>query len=236
MFLPPLARRVSRPVIDECFNLMDSVNDDRTFSRIENIPAEQVRQFSGEGFVITERAPEYIYDRAIMASLNGAKLKAKRAAINQLLRSFQVTYVPYNIADRQECELLRDSWANERLRTHDGYLYRCLLEDTCAAQEVALRLAGELGLAGRLAKSEGRLIGYTFGYALNEETWCVVFEVCDHAYRGLSQYLFKRFCAENYQYRLINAMDDSGLENLRRVKHSYQPREKRAVFSLKRGK
>ena len=50
----------------------------------------------------------------------------------------------------------------------------------------------------------------------------VLFEVADLKLKGISQYIFRELAKEmNYKY--INIMDDSGLDNLKRVKLSYRP-------------
>ena len=54
--------------------------------------------------------------------------------------------------------------------------------------------------------------------------FCVLFEIADLNINGLSQFIYREFCQELMSsYRWINAMDDSGLENLKRVKRSYHP-------------
>ena len=40
---------------------------------------------------------------------------------------------------------------------------------------------------------------------------------------GLAQYIFREFCRTLSRFEFINAMDDSGLEGLRRAKQSYHP-------------
>jgi len=80
-----------------------------------------------------------------------------------------------------------------------------------------------LGLTGRIVLFDGEVKGYSFGFPLNDETFCILFEIIDLTIKGLSQYLFREFCREMSNYRYINALDDSGLENLRRAKLSYHP-------------
>ncbi len=41
--------------------------------------------------------------------------------------------------------------------------------------------------------------------------------------KGLGAYIFREFCRELESYELINTMDDSGLEGLRRAKQAYHP-------------
>jgi hypothetical protein len=76
---------------------------------------------------------------------------------------------------------------------------------------------------GGLVKIESRIAAFTLGFPLNRQTLCVLYEISDLGKKGLSQYIFRRFCYEQRGYRYVNIMDDSGLENLREVKLSYRP-------------
>jgi len=53
--------------------------------------------------------------------------------------------------------------------------------------------------------------------------FCVLLEVCDLKFKGISEFIFREFSKEMTQYKHINCMDDSGLENLRISKLSYHP-------------
>ena len=53
--------------------------------------------------------------------------------------------------------------------------------------------------------------------------FCVLLEVCDLKFKGISEYIFREFCRGLTDYKYINTMDDSGLENLRISKLSYHP-------------
>jgi hypothetical protein len=80
-------------------------------------------------------------------------------------------------------------------------------------------------LAGTVLRLEGRIRAYTFGYWLNERTWCVLLEVADRTISGLAQYLFRDTCRRAWSQgaEFINTMDDAGLAGLRRSKQAYRP-------------
>ena len=71
---------------------------------------------------------------------------------------------------------------------------------------------------------EKQIKGFTFGYKLNNDTFCILYEITDLSIKGLAQFIFRRFSAELKDYSYINIMDDSGLDNLRKVKLSYKPK------------
>jgi hypothetical protein len=60
-------------------------------------------------------------------------------------------------------------------------------------------------------------------YEINKDTFCILYEITDLSVKGLAQFIFKEFATELTGYKYINIMDDSGLENLKKVKLSYQP-------------
>ncbi len=82
----------------------------------------------------------------------------------------------------------------------------------------------ELGLIGKVVRINDEVQAYTFGYELNRDTFCILFEISKLSIKGLAQYIYREFCKELlHTYKWINAMDDSGLENIKRVKLSFHP-------------
>jgi len=75
-------------------------------------------------------------------------------------------------------------------------------------------------------------MAFTFGFKLNKDTFCILYEITDLSIKGLSQFIFRQFCSELKNHRYINIMDDSGLVNLKRVKLSYHRREQSPVILL----
>jgi uncharacterized protein len=80
-----------------------------------------------------------------------------------------------------------------------------------------------LELEGGVVKVEGRIKGFTLGFEVNRDTFCILYEITDLSVKGLAQFIFQRFCGKLKGYKYINIMDDSGLENLKKVKLSYHP-------------
>jgi hypothetical protein len=100
-------------------------------------------------------------------------------------------------------------------------LFNALLGDSYHANKTAM--ADGHGLTGRVVLVDGSLKAYTFGYRLNNDVFCILFEVADLKIKGLAQFIFREFSRELSSYRYINIMDASGLDNLKKVKLSYHP-------------
>ena len=87
----------------------------------------------------------------------------------------------------------------------------------------AIRQYETLQLTGRVVRINNKVEGYLFGFKEREDMFCVLLEITNPAIRGLAQFIFREFCREMDAYTYINALGDSGLKNLRRVKLSYRP-------------
>jgi len=100
-----------------------------------------------------------------------------------------------------------------------------LLADAEPAHEVLWSHATDLRLIGTVARIEGRIRAYTFGYWLSKTTFCVLVEVADRTIPGLAQFVFRDTCraAAAQGAEFINTMDDAGLAGLRASKQAYHP-------------
>ncbi len=223
MYLPPMGERVKLETIQQCFKVMNGLNQNTGFSRIKNVEGEYIELYKKMGFLIKEKSVDYIYDRKELASLKGDKFKSKRAGCNQFVKNYDFTYSKYLAQDKKECMALCRKWSSFRKNKNNEAYYGYLLEDTLRAQAMATDYFSKLDFIGRVVRINGKIQAYTFGYALGNDIFCVIFEVCNNTYKGLSQFIFREICREMEQFSYINAMDDSGLENLRKVKLSYKP-------------
>jgi hypothetical protein len=98
-----------------------------------------------------------------------------------------------------------------------------MLEDSKRCLKLMLDNYRGLSLMGRVVKINQEIKAFTFGFKLNPNTFCILYEITDLSIKGLAQFIFAEFCRELKQYKYINIMDDSGLANLKKVKLSYHP-------------
>ena len=124
----------------------------------------------------------------------------------------------------EACFVLYNDWQRLRAESCEDEIYLAMLADSTRAHRIGITHALELGLIGRVVRIQDELKAYTFGYPLNSDMFCILFEISDLNIQGLAQFIYREFCRElMLRYKWINAMDDSGLENLKRVKLSYHP-------------
>ncbi|MBI5150256.1 MAG: DUF2156 domain-containing protein [Candidatus Omnitrophica bacterium] len=226
LYLPPLGKNVSAKTIQTCFERMEKVNRNKGVSRVENVPAHQLPLFPAEEFSCYNKGYEYCYYRKDLAALAGNAYKSKRASYNHFVKNYPFKYLPYEDALHVECAALYQEWAQSRrpVYAHNAVALQ-MLEENAGVHQLALRHYRELGLTGRVVVVEGKVKAYTFGYPLNENIFCVLFEVADLSVSGLGVFIFREFCrdAAIAPYKFINVMDDFELENIQRVKDSFNP-------------
>lgn len=170
-----------------------------------------------------KKFPDYIYLTKGLIDLQGNKYKHKRSAYNHFTKHYKFQYLPYKPAMKNDCLKLFSKWAKERKTKFNDPYYCGMIKDSFTAHKTAIENYKKLGLIGRVIKIKGKLSAYTFGFELTKDTFCILLEVCDLKYKGISEFIFREFCKELAGYKYINTMDDSGLENLRQAKLSYHP-------------
>jgi len=230
MYLPQLEKERHPRVIKQVFEIMDGINKNKDISRIENIAEEDLEYYRALGYLCHEKYPDYLCLRNDLALLKGNKFKSQRASYNYFVKHYNFEALKLKLKDRAECLSLFDDWVAERKAHCNEDVYCGMLEDNRLVIKEALSSYKQLGLEGTVVKVDKRIKGFTFGYKLNKDTFCILYEITDLSIKGLAQFIFRQFSAELQNYKYINIMDDSGLDNLRKVKLSYKP--KRLVLSF----
>ena len=225
MYLPPLENERYPRVIKEAFMIMDSFNKNRDVSRIENIAEQDLGYYRALGYPCHEKYPDYLCLRKDLAYLKGNKFKSKRAAYNYFVKHCNFEVLQLKPKDKADCLSLFDSWAKQRKRHCQDDLYCGLIEDNRRVIKEALSKYEQLGFEGIIVEVNKQIAGFTFGYKLNNDTFCILYEITNLGIKGLAQFIFSMFSAKLNNYTYINIMDDSGLDNLRKVKLSYKPRQ-----------
>lgn len=223
MFLPPSGRRFSPRAVKECFAIMEERNRGSGISRIENLEENDLGAYRALGMKTAFKDEDYVYPARNLADLKGNRYKSKRAAVNYFQRNYAFKYLPFKSSDRKECLELFKDWQAQRQEYCKDPVYRSMLCDSAAVQKTAMENFRALNLEGRILKAGGRVRAYTFGFELNKDAFCILFEVADLKIKGAANFIFQQFCREMVKYPYINCMDASGLENLKRVKLSYRP-------------
>ena len=225
MYLPPLEKEHHPRVIKQAFEIMDGINQNKDISRIENIEQEDLEYYRALGYLCHQKYPDYLCSRSDLALLRGNKFKSQRASYNYFIKHHDFEALELKLRDRANCLSLFNDWIEERKAHCQEDVYSGMLEDNRKVIKEALSNYGQLDLKGIIVKVDKQIKGFTFGYELNHDTFCILYEITDLSVKGLAQFIFSNFSSQLKNYNYINIMDDSGLDNLRKVKLSYKPKQ-----------
>jgi len=223
LYLPPLGEKISSLAVGKAFTEMNRINVNREISRIENIEQAQLEFFIGLGLEVSPKSSEYVCDRKELAELKGNKFKSKRASFNYFVKNYQYEIKPFQLKYKKDCLNLYNLWGSQRRLEDKDKVYSGMIEDSRKSLEVLLSNHNKLGVLGYVVLIKGKVKAFTFGYDLNKDTFCILFEITDLSLKGLAQFIFREFSKSLKNYHYINIMDDSCLENLKKVKESYHP-------------
>jgi len=233
MYLPPLSVQPSAKIIDEVFSIMDKMNNNKEISRIENAEERTLSFYKNLGYEYMPKSNDYVYKKEDLAQLKGDKFKSKRSSFNHFVKHYKFKYLPFSLKYKEECLKLYDFWSRQRGDKSQDSAYEYMLRDSKIALETMLKSYKYLDMVGRIVTVDSKFKAFTFGFELNHETFCILYEITDLSINGLAQFIFRQFSRElNYKY--INTMDDSFLENIKKVKLSYRPSRLIPSYIIKR--
>lgn len=234
LYLAPLGNNKNPKVAKRIFGILDKFNKNKEISRIENIEEKDVPFYRGLGFDCRIKSHDYLCVRGDLANLAGNKFKSKRSCFNYFIKHNKFAYLAFSLRYRDSCLKLYNRWRQERRVRNQDPVYRSMLDDTSICFATVLSDYRDLGIVGRVVKIGHDIKAFTFGFKLNPDTFCILYEIADLSINGLAQFIFRSFCRELKDYKYINIMDDSGLENLKRVKLSYHPERLIPAYIAKR--
>lgn len=221
LYIAPLGIKREPKVIPEAFRIMHGFNKNKAISRIENIEQKDLSFYQALGYDCQYKFSDYLCKREDLAQLKGNKFKSKRASCNYFVQHYKAQYLTFSLKYKTDCLKLYQQWMQARKAQNQEPVYQGLLLDS--RNSLKILLGSSLDFIGRLVLIGGRVKAFTLGFRLNSDTFCILYEIADLSIKGLSQFIFRTFTRELKDFRFINIMDDSGLENLKRVKLSYHP-------------
>lgn len=163
---------------------------------------------------------EYIYLSAKLISLSGKKLQSKRNHINRFkIDNPDWQYFPITSKkELDECVAMLDEWENIKEDKNRSLQYDYI------ATRLMLEHFDFLQLTGGTIRVNGKIIAFTIGEKLTEDTFVVhvekAFSKINGAYTIINQQFIEH---EASKFKYINREEDMGLEPLRKAKLSYQP-------------
>jgi hypothetical protein len=161
---------------------------------------------------------DYIYLSDDLISLSGRKFHGKRNHLARF-RELGAIYSEMTEKDFDDCITFSALEYNSRALNSDH---------SFIAEQYAINTYfnyfGELGLQGGVIRIDGKVVAFTIGDRLNNDTFCVHIEKADTRFNGIYAGInncFAKSAASGYKY--INREEDLGIEGLRKAKQSYHP-------------
>lgn len=186
------------------------------------------RLYPGEYEIVYNRdAADYVYEREKLANLSGKKYHGKKNHVNKFQKLYpDWKYESITAENKEECFQMALQW-----RKNNG----CEEDEEKNAEMCVtlnyLRLFEELGMRGGLLRAEGRVVAFSIGEALNEDTVVVHVEKAFADVPGAYPMINQQFVIhETEGFTYINREEDTGAEGLRQVKLSYHP-----VYMVEKG-
>ncbi len=177
--------------------------------------------FPGQ-FVIEYRrdAADYVYETEKLIRLAGKKYHGKKNHINKFQKQHpDWSYEPLSEENLEECFQMALVWRRENGCERDPGKNA----EMCVTLN-ALRLFEELKLKGGVLRAGGRIVAFTIGEAVCEDTMVVHIEKAFAQVEGAYPMINQQFLLhEASEYRYVNREDDAGQEGLRKAKLSYHP-------------
>lgn len=171
---------------------------------------------------------DYIYNTSQLQTLAGKRLQPKRNHINTFKKLYNFTTEPLLARHKHQVMKLVEEW-REGKENGDLDAY----ENERKAIEYGMDNFDALSLYGLALYVDGDLAAFTYGSAINENTFCIHIEKGSVRYErsfAMVNYLFANSLPKQYCY--INREEDLGIQGLRDAKLSYQPIMLYPKFSL----
>ncbi|WP_019554906.1 DUF2156 domain-containing protein [Propionispira raffinosivorans] len=165
---------------------------------------------------------DYVYSSEDLITLAGRKYHSKKNHLNSFRKTYpNAEYMPITEDIMLECKLNINSWYKKHSQENPDDPF--IAAERNAIIEVLNNFV-EFGLKGGAIMLDKRVVAFTFGEQLNEDTAVIHVEKADPEIRGAYPAINQSFIQNAWaDMKYINREEDMGLEGLRKAKESYKP-------------
>lgn len=165
---------------------------------------------------------DYLYSTSDLINLSGRKYHTKKNHLNSFRRNYpEAEYLPITDEIISECKLTMNTWYKKLAAETPDDPY--IGTERTAVMEV-LNNFSSFGLKGGAIKVGPRIVAFTFGEMLNDDTVVIHVEKGAPDVRGAYAAINQAFLANEWaEVPYVNRQEDMGLEGLRIAKESYRP-------------
>ncbi|MEG1501272.1 MAG: phosphatidylglycerol lysyltransferase domain-containing protein [Clostridiales bacterium] len=149
---------------------------------------------------------------------NLSKYNSKRNHINRFYAQYpNFSFQPLTTKLIPGCQELMTKWYDTKALNNDIIMEKKGIDDAFAN-------FGDLDYLGACLLVQDRVIAFTLGEPLNQDTVAIHVEKADSDYHGAFSLINQLFVKEYWlDYPFINRAEDMGQEGLRMAKESYHP-------------
>lgn len=164
---------------------------------------------------------DYVYLADDLENLKGKKYHAKRNHLNRFYEN-DWSFEPMSAANIPECLAMNKLWQAENDVENSDDSEDKLTE--LKVVERSLEMFDALEYTGGVLRVNGEVQAFTFGERSAEDTFVVHVEKALRTYQGAYTAINREFVKSlGGRYRYIDREEDTGAENLRKAKMSYNP-------------
>ncbi|MCI8317748.1 MAG: DUF2156 domain-containing protein [Lachnospiraceae bacterium] len=171
---------------------------------------------------------DYVYETEKLITLSGKKYHGKKNHINKFKKLYpDWTYEKITSENVEECFQMALDWRTENGCNEDPEKNA----EMCVTLN-SLRLMEELRLCGGLIRADGKVMAFSIGEPVCDDTMVVHIEKAYADVQGAYPIINQQFLLhEASKYRYVNREEDMGEPGLRQAKESYHP-----VFLVEKGR
>jgi len=221
-YLFPMGEGDVRPALEEIAQMSRELGHPLTHYNLPRAAMEALDALYPGRFTFREQRNnfDYIYTRESLMTLAGKKLHGKRNHIARFKEHYpDWSYEPITAQNIGEAREMSEEWCIQN---------GCGASDSLSRESCAVRRAfahfEEEGLSGGLLRAGGRVVAFSMGSPITDDTFDVHIEKAFSDVQGAYPMINQQFvlhAMEGYTY--VNREDDVGDEGLRRAKLSYHP-------------
>lgn len=230
----PIGKNQIQKTVDKLLQYFEEKNQPFSMHSVTPEQFELLTQmYPGKFQIVYDRDwADYVYESEKLISLSGKKLHGKRNHINNFIKAYpDYQYERIDAKNREECIELAQNWREENGCDSDPEKN----EEFCVTLR-ALKEMEDLNLTGGLIRADGRVVAFSMGEKLCDDTFVVHIEKAYADVQGAYPIINQQFVLhEAEDYRYINREEDTGAEGLRKAKLSYYPvfLQEKGVVTLK---
>lgn len=192
------------------------------FRRVPEKLAEMLRSGLGEKVEINEDRNEweYVYSVQDLINLPGNRYHRKKNLLRQFISGYSHTYEDISENTVEEILIMQKEWC--QWKRCDGS--RGLKTE----HDAIIRTLGNWkefsDILGGLIRVDGKIVAYTIGEKLDEDTLAIHYEKGITDFKGIYQAINQFFLSRSASdFLWVNREQDVGSEGLRKAKLSYHP-------------